>query len=127
MKKIERLKKLKEDIENIESSFNDNEYYTDLLNTCIDYQDEMQDWDYDSIFADVIDYEMAEDIAKHELETGGLVRLYHFLGDANPNNDIFIINGYGNLEDIGKIDLDYMKEQILEITNQKIEDEEGDE
>ena len=124
MEKLERLRKLKEDIEKIESSFDYDEYYTSLLNTCIDYQNETQDWDYEFIFNDVIDYEIAEERATYELEAGGLIRLYYFLGDANLNNSIFMLDGYGNLKDISKLDLDYIKEQILEITNQKIEDEE---
>ena len=40
--------------------------------------------------------------------------MYYFLGNANLNNDVFRINGYGNLEDITKEDLDYLKEQVIE-------------
>ncbi len=121
---MERLRELKEKIEKIESSYDYDNYYTELRNVTIDYMNDSQDWDFDYLFEDIIDYEIAEDIAKNELENGGLIRLYYFLGDANLNNDIFRIDGYGNLTDICKDDLDYIKEQILEIINQKIEDKE---
>lgn len=121
---MEKLRELKEKIEKIESSYDYDNYYTELRNITIDYMNDSQEWDFEYLFDDVVDYEIAEDIAKNELENGGLIRLYYFLGDANLNNDIFRIDGYGNLTDICKDDLDYIKEQILEIINQKIEDKE---
>lgn len=120
---MEKLKELKEIIENIKSDYDYDTYYTELRNATIDYMNNSQDWDFDSVFDDIIDYEIAEDIAKHELETGGLIRLYYFLGDANLNNDIFRIDGYGNLTDISKDDLDYIKEQIIDLINEKLESE----
>ena len=63
---------------------------------------------------DILDYDTAELIAKRELETGGLVRLYYFLGDANCCNDIFRINGYGNLEDFTRQDVRELKQMILD-------------
>ena len=120
---MEKLKELKEIIENIESSFDYDTYYTELRNATIDYMNETQDFDFDSVFDDIIDYEIAEDIARNELENGGLIRLYYFLGDVNLNNDIFRIDGYGNLTDIDKDDLDYIKEQIIDLINEKLESE----
>lgn len=115
---MKELRELKERIENAES-WDYNEYYTNLLNATIDYQNETSDWCFEYLFEDIIDYEMAEESAKHELETGGLLRLYYFMGDANMNNEIFRVNGYGNLEDINKDDLDYIKNEILEIIENK--------
>lgn len=108
------LKELKEKIEKIEITYDFEEVYTNLYNTCIDYMNDTQTWDFEYLFDDIIDYEFAEERAKYELEKGGLIRLYYFLGDANLNNDIFKINGYGNLEDITKEDLEYLKDNILE-------------
>ena len=108
-----KLKELKERIEGVDS-WNYGEYYTELRNATIDYMNDTQTWDFEEMFYDFIDYDLAEDYAKHELEEGGLVRLYYFLGNANFNNEIFRINGYGNLEDITKEDLDCLKEEILE-------------
>ena len=118
---MEKLRELKEKIENIESSYDYDTYYTELRHTTGDYMDESQGWDFEYLFDDIIDYDTAEDIAKCELENGGLIRLYYFLGDANLNNDIFRIDGYGNLTDINKDDLDYIKEQIISEINEKLE------
>ena len=120
---MKELKEFKKRIENIESSYDYDSYYTDLYNTTIDYMNNSQDFDFEYLFDDVITYDVAEDRAKYELEQGGLIRLYYFLGDANLNNDIFRINGYGNLTDISKDDLDYIKEEILNTINEKLESE----
>ena len=115
------LKELKEKIENIEITHDYENSYTDLYNAVIDYMDETQDFDFEYLFDDIIDYEMAEERARYELENGGLVRLYYFLGDINCNNDIFRINAYGNLEEINIDDLEDLKQEIIDKINEKIE------
>lgn len=117
---MKELEELKERIENIASSYDYDGYYTELRNTIIDYENDTQDWDFDYLFEDFVDYEIVEEQAKHELENGGLIRLYYFLGNANLNNDIFRIDGYGNLQDIEKDDLDYLKEEILNNIEEKL-------
>ena len=111
---ISRLEQLRDDIEKIEISYDYEKTYTELRNTVIDYMNETQDWDLDYLFEEFIDYETAEEIAKRELENGGLIRLYYFLGDANLNNPIFKIDGYGNLTDIDKDDLSCLKNDIID-------------
>lgn len=123
---MKELKEFREEIEKIDITFDYDESYTNLRNTTIDYMNETQDWDFDYLFEEFIDYEIAEDIAKNELEQGGLIRLYYFLGDANLNNSLFRIDGYGNLEDITKDDLDYLKEQIIDIIDDKLNEEESE-
>lgn len=118
---MEKLRELRKRIEKIESSYDYEEYYTELYNATVDYMNDTQDFDFEYLFEDIIDYDSAEEYAKQELENGGLLRLYYFLGDANLNNDMFRINGYGNLTDIYKDDLDYIKEEILNAINEKIE------
>lgn len=120
---MKELKEFKERIEKIESSYDYEEYYTELYNATVDYMNDTQDFDFEYLFEDIIDYDSAEERAKYELENGGLLRLYYFLGDANLNNDMFRINGYGNLTDIYKDDLDYIKEEILNAINEKLESE----
>lgn len=117
---MERIKELKKQIEKIEVTYNYDETYTNLKNTCIDYMNESQDWDFEQLFEDIIDYDLAEEMAKYQLEQGGLVRLYYFMGDANFNNDIFRVNGYGNLCDIYKDDLDNLKDDILSLIDEKL-------
>ena len=120
------LKELKEKIEKIDTSTYDyDQIYHDLYNTCTDF---MNNYDYgldfEDLFEDIVDYDMAEERAKYELENGGLVRLYYFLGDVNCNNDMFRINVYGNLQEVTKEDLDQLKEDILDRINDKLESEE---
>ena len=117
---MKELKELKERIENVKVSYNYEETYTELENAVIDYTNNTQDWDFEAIGADIIDYELAEEQAKYELEQGGLIRLYYYLGNANLNNPLFKVNGYGNLEDIDITDLEYMKEEILDLINDKL-------
>ena len=119
---MEELKELKEKIENIEVGYDYEETYTNLKHTVIDYMNDTQDWDFESIGEDIINYELAEERAKYELENGGLVRLYYFLGNANMNNELFKLNGYGNLEDLDIDDLNNMKEEILDLINDKLEE-----
>lgn len=117
-----KLEELKDKIEEIEITYDYEETYNNLYNTVIDYENDTQDQDFEYLFEEYVSYDLAEDIAKNELETGGLVRLYYFLGDANLNNDMFRINGYGNLEDINKEDLEYLKDEILNIIDNKLEE-----
>ena len=120
---MEKLKELKETIENIKSSCDYDIYYTKLKNATIDYMNDTKDWDFYSIFDDIIDYKIAEDIANHKLKNGGLIKLYYFLGDANINNDIFKIDDYGNLKDVDGDDLNDIKEQIIDLINEKLKNE----
>lgn len=118
-----KLKELEEKINDIKITYDYEGTYSNLYNAVIDYENETQDWDIDYLFQDIVTYDVAEDIARNELEKGGLVRLYYFLGDANCNNDIFKIDGYGNLQDIDKDDLEMLKNDILYLINKKKEEE----
>lgn len=120
---MEKLEELKERIENIEIGYDYEQSYHELYNATIDYMNDTQDWDLEYLFNEVCDYELAEELAKQELENGGLIRLWYFLGDANLNNELFKIDGYGNLTDIEKSDLDYIKEQILDDIDEKLQEE----
>ena len=119
---MKELQELKEKIENIKIGYDYEEVYTALKNTVIDHMNKTQDWDFEYIGEDIIDYTLAEDKAKYELENGGLVRLYYFMGNANMNNELFKLNGYGNLEDLDIDDLNNMKEEILDLINDKLEE-----
>lgn len=117
---MEDLKELKEKIENIVVDYDYDRTYSDLYNTVIDYMNETQDFDFEYLFEDFINYDTAEEIAKAELERDGLLRLYYFLGSANLNNELFRIDGYGNLTDVYKDDLEFLKEQIIDEIDRKI-------
>lgn len=117
------LKELRETIEAIDVTYDYEETYCSLYNAVIDYMNDTQDFDLEYIFEDFIDYDMAEEICKHELEQGGLIRVYYFLGDANLNNSVFRIDGYGNLEDVNYDDLEDLKQTILDEIDNKLEEE----
>lgn len=121
---MEKLRELKKQIEDIKIGWDYEENYRSLYNACIDYMNDTQNWDFEDIFEDYMNYDLAEQRAKYELENGGLIRLYYFMGDCNFNNEIFKINAYGNLQDVTKDDFDIMKEEILEKIDEMIESEE---
>lgn len=121
---MKELRELKERIENIKINYNYEESYTNLYNTVIDYMNDTQDFDLDYLFEDFIDYETAEEIARNELNDGGLIRLSYYLGDTNLNDEIFKLDGYGNLENITIDDLNNLKDEILENINSKLAESE---
>ena len=120
MKKIKTLKQLKKEIENIEISYDYEDTYNKLYNTTTDYMNETSNYDFDYLFDDYIDYDLAEERAKWELEQGGLERLKYYIGDTNfYYRDIFKIDGYGNLKNVDIDDLKYLKEEIMYCIDQK--------
>lgn len=114
MKDLDELKQM---VEDIQITYDLEKTYNELYNACIDYMNDTQNWDFEYIFEDIIDYDTAEEIAKGEIDRGGLIRLYYFLGDANLNNSLFRIDGYGNLTDLDMGDLEDLKIEILEQIN----------
>lgn len=93
------------------------EAYNSLYNACMDY-----DYKLGDLFYDYIDEERAEEMAKHELESGGLARLYFFMGDVNFNTcELYRLNGYGNLEEVRHGDI----EDLLDEAKNRIENDEG--
>ena len=121
---MKELRELKERIENIKIDYDYEKSYTDLYNTVIDYMNDTQDFNLEYLFEDFIDYEIAEEIAKNELQNGGLVRLRYYLGDVDLNNEIFKLDGYGSLENIDIDDLNNLKDEILENINYKLAESE---
>lgn len=104
-------------INNIDITYDYEGSYGDLYQVTMDYMNKTQDFSLEYLFEDFIDYDCAEEIGKRELEKGGLLRLKCFLGNVTLTNDLFRIDGYGNLENVTKEDLEYLKEQILEVLN----------
>lgn len=123
-KKMKELRELKERIENIKINYDYEESYTNLYNTVIDYMNDTQNFDLEYLFEDFIYYETAEEIAKNELQNGGLVRLRYYIGDVNINDEIFKLDGYGNLENITIDDLNNLKDELLENINGKLAESE---
>lgn len=112
---IEELEKLKDKISDIEISYDNEDTYSKLYNACIDYQNESQNFFLEDLFDGYVNSERVEEIAKRELENGGLERLQCFLG-----RDIFKIDAYGNLSNIEKDELELLKEDIIDAINDEI-------
>lgn len=120
------LKEFKNKIEEIEITYDYEETYSNLYNTCIGYMNETQDFDCEYLFEGFVDYEIVEERAKYELENYGLERLHYFLGDTTfYMQNFFRINAYGNLENITKKDLEILKEELIDYINNKLESEEN--
>lgn len=117
-----KLEKLLKNIEAVKIDWDYEVEYETMYNYVIDYQNESQDFRLEYIFEDVIDYETAEERAKWELETGGLSRLYFFLGNANVygSQRLYRIDGYGNLTNLEKDDVELIKDQLIEDIKQMI-------
>ena len=123
MKKL--LKKLLQKIESIEITYDYEETYNNLYDACANFGNDSGCWEFDTLFEDYYSYDVVEEIVKHELETGGLYRLKYFLAGSELRNEIFRINAYGNLEDIHKDDLDFLKEEIIDKIKELLENEEN--
>lgn len=117
-----KLKELKKNIEEIKITFDYEDTYSKLHNEVIDYMNDTQDFDFEYLFEDYYYYDTVEDIAKQEIDRGGLIRLYYFLGDADLRSDIFRIDGYGNLANVDKDDLECLKDDILAMIKNKEEE-----
>lgn len=77
---MNKLKDLKQRLQDIKLTYNYEEEYNNIYNLVVDYMNETQDFDLEYSFEDFIDYDTAEEITKHELETGGLEGLQFRLG-----------------------------------------------
>lgn len=70
-------------------------------------------YEFEDITQDFMDEDTATEFLKHELEDGGLVRLYYAMWDVKPFwNEYVRMNAYWNLEEIKKEDLQYCIDEI---------------
>lgn len=117
MNKLELIKTIKE----IEIDCNYESVYNDIYNACIKYKNETGDWSLDYFFDEYVSAEEVENNIKKIMNNNeGLYRLHFFLGDTDLRSDVFIINGYGNLENINRTDLECLKYDILnELENEE--------
>lgn len=117
------LRELYDEIQDIEITYDYGDTYSNLYNAVIGYENDSQDFSLDYLFEEIIDYDYAEELAKRELEDGGLIRLYYFLGDINANDELFRINDYGNLSSISMDDLSFLKTEILDAIRDELDEE----
>ena len=100
----ETIKKLNELKDNL--SYDNMTNYTDMINTLIDYDNNAQDnlYLYDNIlqYYNFVDDELISYIIEDDKKRYGyydLDRLRCFINDTR-SDDIYILDGYGNLENI---------------------------
>ena len=97
IKATKELLELKSDLENYNVTLED--WFCRLYNI-------LSDFDGEDMLYDFIRVEDAEEMAKDQLETGWLARLYYFMGDVNWNCvDLVRLDGYGNCEEATSDDL----------------------
>ena len=111
----EELNEIKEEIEDIDLT-NSSEYLFEKLYEIADDNSDFQEAvENRGIFDDFIDRDTLEEMAKHELNEGGLDRLYAFMPeDYGPSHDYFRIDGYGNCQNIDTADIENLKSELLD-------------
>lgn len=99
--KLETMKKLESLLNN--KTYNVDKYYCDIINTCIDYDNEAQDslYLYDTIheYYNVIDDEILEAYIKEQLNYG-VSRIKYIFAGVTQDNENYILDDCGNLQDL---------------------------
>lgn len=71
------------------------------------------DYDAEHGGIDIVDCDTVEEIVKHELEDGGLLRLKCFLAGVELGSDYYYLDGYGNLKNITRDWIEVSLEDII--------------
>lgn len=118
--KKETIKKLEEIKNNL--SYNNEENYTNMINTMIDYDNEAQDnlYLYDSTqeLVNFVDDEILSYLIKENSDS--VSRLRCFINDTNDDN-IYKLNGYGNLENVDKNDFEFCIDEAITTLKESLE------
>ncbi len=118
-----KLEDLKKKIEEIEINYDYDSVYCDLRNTTIDYMNETQDWDFDYLFEEYTDEEILTEMVKYKIDNEGLWSVQNLLSDINNYEGIYKIDAYGYGHDIDIDDLKDLKQNILNMIEEKMEEE----
>ena len=106
---MEDTKKLLEIKDNLQS------YNTSVESDYADLYNLLSDYDLEEYLYDYITIEDAEEMAKDQLDSGWLARLYYFMGDVNRNCvDLVHLDGYGNCEEATSDDLIDIIDDIID-------------
>ena len=111
----ERLESLRKEIKNIEITSDLEETYCKLINATIDYQNETQTWDFESIFEEYIDDELLKETVEYNLKEFGVWAVRNLLDDIKDECGVYKVDAYGYGHDITIDDLEDIKEQILDV------------
>lgn len=122
-KTIEELRKVKENLKNNYDEKN----YCDMINAMIDYDNESQDnlYLYDNAmeYYNFIDNEILEQYIETELREYGVERIRYILGDT-VNSEVYILDAYGNLENVNDGIFEDCIDQTIEILEKAIAESE---
>lgn len=121
---MEKLKKLKEDIENIEISYDYEKTYCELRNATIDYQNDTQDFIFDYTFDEYVDDEILEQLVEYNLTEHGIWAVRNLLSDINYLDDnVYKVDAYGYGHNIDIDDLKSLKENIIFEIDHRLKEE----
>lgn len=117
----ETIKKLEEVKNNL--SYNNDKNYCDMINTLIDYDNEAQDnlYLYDRIqeMTEFVDDEMLNNYLIKE-NSDSISRLRYFINNTQ-DDDIYKLDGYGNLENVDKQDFEDCIDEAIDILKESLE------
>lgn len=125
MERLERLKQLKEEVNNIEITYDLERVYCDLINATIDYQNDMQEWKFEYIFTEYCDDEILEYMVENNLKEYGVWSVRNLLDDIKDECGVYRIDSYGYGHDITSSDLEDIKSEILSVIEELENEESG--
>lgn len=106
------IAKLSELKENLGYSYDDD--VKEIQSLCIDYQNETGDCSLENAFDEFISEEIAEEYVKDQLASWWLARIPFLCGDVDfLHYDYFRLNGYWNLENIDRLDVECLIDDLL--------------
>ena len=119
---MNKLEKLKKEIEQIDITYDYEETYCNLINATINYQNETQDWCFEYIFEDYVNEDIITEMIKYKIDNEGLWSVQNLLSGIDRYDGIYYIDAYGYGHDIDKEDLECIKQQILDKIEEKMEE-----
>jgi len=115
---VYKINEIAEKLEGVEIIDFNNNYAYNYTNDLYTIKQLASELDLEE-FVSEYEYYTMEEVEEFELypvnEDGkiDLARMYHFLGNTTPNTEIVRINGYGNLEELFKDDLEELQKDII--------------
>ena len=122
----ERLLKLKKEIECIELTYDIETDYTELRNATIDFQNETREWCFDYIFEEYMDEWLLADMVKYKIDNEGLWSVCNLVSDIDDYTGVYYVDAYGYGHSADKTDTEYIKDEILNVINDKLEEIENE-
>lgn len=104
--------KLKKALENLPWHKDTDTIFQKIKDAVDDYKRESRDYSIESVFADFVHIETANQIAKDYIDIDDLFAVKKYSGDADSGFDYYKTSPYGYLENIDKSDLENIVENI---------------